>query len=328
MLAAFGTTAASCSPVTDLGTRTQVLAAEASVWAMSQGGSLYLVSITSGGKERVTLRNVDGTAELVAEVDDLCSAAMAPDGSKVYLSDCATVFRWDRATKARTTISTLDYLQQAVFVGGVQSANGRWTVLGPSAEGDTRLLDTITGTTKAVSGNEVCGISNDATRVAISDSDLRITVRNTADGTRVAGSVTTPTSKFANPCQGSPLSGDGKLLAFQSTAPSLPGPTPPYGQMDLFTMEVATGKFTRVAADVSIGIWLSNDSRYLTFFSNPGLMANGGGGGDVYRLDRTSGAIRRITGPGDLGGWVIAGSATKAFFDRGYLVKGVVRWEA
>src|SRR6185295_15721896 len=97
------------------------------------------------------------------------------------------------------------------------------------------------------------------------------------------------------------LSGDGRLIAFESSGALAPGDTNGLG--DMFVRDAVAGVTTTASvasvqsdADV-IGPDLSDDGRYLAFASSAtNLVPNDTGGArDIFRRDQLTGDVKRVS---------------------------------
>ncbi len=103
------------------------------------------------------------------------------------------------------------------------------------------------------------------------------------------------------------ISADGRYVAFNSTAGNLVANAPaPGAGTDVYVRDLATGTTVRVASagggspdDVSLRPDISADGRYVAFVSDASNLVPGApdanGQRDVYRFDRLTGTIRRVS---------------------------------
>jgi Tol biopolymer transport system component len=111
-------------------------------------------------------------------------------------------------------------------------------------------------------------------------------------------------SQATGPSSGSPISADGRFIAFQSAATDLvPGDT--NGLVDVFVHDRLTGQTTRVsvasdgtqATGGSVSPALSADGRFVAFFSDAPNLVPGDTNGlfDVFVHDRLTGETTRVS---------------------------------
>jgi Tol biopolymer transport system component len=212
------------------------------------------------------------------------------------------------------------------------SADGRWVVFGSTADnlvaGDTGLSidcfhhDRLTTTTIRVSvssagvegnadsvvggANEpACVVSDDgqvvafvssASNLVAGDTNFQrdIFVRDVAVGITARVSVATGGQQASGISRWPTLSGDGRLVAFASTAPDLvPGDT--NAASDVFVHDRQTGETTRISLGAgavegngsSSEPWISSDGRYVAFSSDASNLVGGDNNGvaDVFIRD-------------------------------------------
>jgi hypothetical protein len=147
----------------------------------------------------------------------------------------------------------------------------------------------------SVATNLVAGDTNGYRDVFVHDRQTGTTTRVSVDNTGAQANAD---------CDTPSISGDGRYVAFQSTATNLvAGDT--NGTWDIFVHDRQTGTTTRVSVDNtgvegnnnSIGASISADGRYVTFASDANNLVAGDTNGkrDVFVYDRTTGLIERAS---------------------------------
>ncbi|MCU0754126.1 MAG: C25 family cysteine peptidase [Xanthomonadales bacterium] len=250
------------------------------------------------------------------------------------------VFVKDRLTRTLKTVSAsasgvvgLHPTMPATSLAPSISANGRFVAfhsiapnLVPGDTGnnwDVFVKDTETGAIEIVSitaggvqggSNQRASISADGRYVAfVSDSinlvpldtnnteDILLKDRSTGQLTRI--SEPTPTTQFTQASLNPSISGDGRMVAFTTTAPAAPGDSNNLADVYLRGTPVAT--LVRVSS-VSFGARgdaasdqasISRDGRYAVFTSAASTLiaSDSNGQPDVFLQDRNNGLITRVS---------------------------------
>src|SRR5438093_242361 len=258
------------------------------LWGRSAGAqTTERVSVASGGTE------ANGAS---------LSSALSADGRFVAFDSAATdlvaadtngvsdVFVHDRQTGATERVS--------VASGGAQGdgSSGRiGFAFPPALSADGRFIAFVSSATSLVAGD-----TNGATDVFVHDRQTGTTERvsvGSGGGTQGTGNSG---GFFAFPA----LSGDGRLVAFQSDATNLvAGDT--NGATDVFVHDRQTGTTERVSVasggrqgnGTSAGPALSADGRFVAFYSTATNLVAGdtNGATDVFVRDRQTGTTERAS---------------------------------
>jgi hypothetical protein len=189
------------------------------------------------------------------------------------------IFVHDRQTGGTTRVSVDNAGTQADDASSI-----------PALSGDGRYV-----AFSSLATNLVAGDTNGFRDIFVHD-------RQTGTTTRV--SVDSAGAQADADCDTPAISGDGRYVAFQTTATNLvAGDT--NGAWDIFVHDRQTGTTTRVSVDntgveangMSIGASISADGRYVTFASDATNLVAGdtNGARDVFVYDRTTGGIVRAS---------------------------------
>jgi len=218
--------------------------------------------------------------------------AVSADGRYVAFSSYATnlvagdtnaaedVFVRDRQSGTTERVSVDSAGVEVDFGGSVPtlSADGRYVTFVSSAS------------------NLVPGTTNGWYQIYLHDRQTGATERVSVDSAGVEGND--------NSTDYSPISDDGRYVAFTSTATNLvPGDTNGFG--DIFLHDRQTGAIERVSVSTagaqannqSFTVSMSSDGRYLAFRSNASNLVAGdtNGVGDIFVRDRLLGTTERVS---------------------------------
>jgi hypothetical protein len=241
-----------------------------------QAGTTTRVSVDSAGTQADDVADrpvISGDGRYVA-FESRATNLVAGDTNGFF-----DIFVHDRQTGGTTRVSVDNAGTQADDASSI-----------PALSGDGRYV-----AFSSLATNLVAGDTNGFRDIFVHD-------RQTGTTTRV--SVDSAGAQADADCDTPAISGDGRYVAFQTTATNLvAGDT--NGAWDIFVHDRQTGTTTRVSVDntgveangMSIGASISADGRYVTFASDATNLVAGdtNGARDVFVYDRTTGGIVRAS---------------------------------